>query len=30
LGLAKKPLVYPGDYQRRVERTGHEASGVHR
>jgi ATPase subunit of ABC transporter with duplicated ATPase domains len=29
-GLAKKPLVFPGDYQRWVEHTGHEAPGVHR
>ena len=28
-GIARKPLVLPGDYQRWVERTGHEAPGVH-
>ena len=29
-GIAKKPLVFPGDYRQWVERTGHEAPGVHR
>jgi ATPase subunit of ABC transporter with duplicated ATPase domains len=29
-GIAKKPLVFPGDYARWVEHTGHEAPGVHR
>ena len=26
---AERPLVYPGTYQAWVERTGHEAPGVH-
>jgi ATPase subunit of ABC transporter with duplicated ATPase domains len=29
-GIAKKPLVFGGDYTHWVERTGHEAPGVHR
>ena len=29
-GIAKKPLVFGGDYKHWVERTGHEAPGVHR
>jgi ATPase subunit of ABC transporter with duplicated ATPase domains len=29
-GTAAQPLVFPGDYARWVERTGHEAPGVHR
>ena len=29
-GIARKPLVFPGDYSKWVERTGHEAPGVHR
>jgi ATPase subunit of ABC transporter with duplicated ATPase domains len=29
-GIAKKPLVFSGDYQHWVEHTGHEAPGVHR
>ena len=29
-GIAQKPLVFPGDYRQWVERTGHEAPGVHR
>jgi len=29
-GLSSQPLVFHGDYQRWVERTGHEAPGVHR
>jgi ATPase subunit of ABC transporter with duplicated ATPase domains len=29
-GIARKPLVFPGDYARWVETTGHEAPGVHR
>jgi len=29
-GIAKKPLVFAGNYQRWVEHTGHEAPGVHR
>jgi ATPase subunit of ABC transporter with duplicated ATPase domains len=29
-GTAKKPLVFHGDYRQWVERTGHEAPGVHR
>ena len=29
-GIARKPLVFQGDYARWVEHTGHEAPGVHR
>jgi ATPase subunit of ABC transporter with duplicated ATPase domains len=29
-GIARKPLVFAGDYSKWVERTGHEAPGVHR
>jgi ATPase subunit of ABC transporter with duplicated ATPase domains len=29
-GIARKPLVFGGDYARWVEHTGHEAPGVHR
>jgi len=29
-GIARKPLVFGGDYKHWVERTGHEAPGVHR
>ena len=29
-GIAKRPLVFSGDYERWVERTGHETPGVHR
>jgi len=29
-GIARKPLVFAGNYQRWVEHTGHEAPGVHR
>jgi ATPase subunit of ABC transporter with duplicated ATPase domains len=29
-GIARKPLVFGGDYTRWVEHTGHEAPGVHR
>jgi len=29
-GTARKPLVFHGDYRQWVERTGHEAPGVHR
>jgi ATPase subunit of ABC transporter with duplicated ATPase domains len=29
-GIARKPLVFGGDYRMWVERTGHEAPGVHR
>jgi ATPase subunit of ABC transporter with duplicated ATPase domains len=29
-GLSSQPLIFHGDYQRWVERTGHEAPGVHR
>ena len=29
-GIAPRPLVFHGDYQRWVEHTGHEAPGVHR
>jgi ATPase subunit of ABC transporter with duplicated ATPase domains len=29
-GIARKPLVFHGDYRQWVERTGHEAPGVHR
>jgi ATPase subunit of ABC transporter with duplicated ATPase domains len=29
-GIARKPLVFPGSYAQWVERTGHEAPGVHR
>ena len=28
--IARKPLVFAGNYQRWVEHTGHEAPGVHR
>jgi ATPase subunit of ABC transporter with duplicated ATPase domains len=29
-GIASRPLVFPGSYAQWVERTGHEAPGVHR
>ena len=28
-GTSPKPLVYPGSYVEYVQRTGHEAPGVH-